>query len=288
MKITVLSENTTVDARLQSEFGLSVYVEKGDTRLLFDLGTAGAAIDNAAKLGIDLSACTAIAFSHNHRDHCGGFLRFAKEFRPACPVYVHHGFFTDKWWDHRRDDPSLPTHEQALELVGPAMSSDFFFANGCGGFRALDDAVTEIGKDVFLVGSFPIQHGWERVHISQLMDGRDGRLTRDTFRDEQVCVIRTKKGIVILTGCAHNGICNILKTVQRRFPGENVLAVIGGTHLLPPQEKRIKKTVEYFRTLAPQCAGVCHCTGPVGLSAFEEGLPSYRKVGSGFVFETED
>lgn len=288
MKITVLSENTSLDPRLEAEFGLSVWVECGDTRLLFDVGESGAAMKNAETLGIDLSSCTAIAFSHNHRDHCGGFVPFAKQYHPTCPVYVHHGFFRDKWWDHREDDPSRPTHQQALELVGPAMTSDFFFRNGCTGFRALADKTVEIGKNVFLLGRFPIARGWERVHVSQKMDGFCGHLTRDTFRDEQVCVVRGKSGLTVLTGCAHNGIVNILSTVRRRFPGEKIAAVIGGTHLLPPSEKRLKKTVDYFLKKPVSCACVCHCTGPDGLAAFQGFVPSYRPTGAGFVYEDED
>ena len=77
MKLTVLSENAVLYPGLEEEFGLSVYLEEGDTRLLFDAGERDACLRNAEKLGIDLRRVTAVAFSHNHRDHCGGFLRLA-------------------------------------------------------------------------------------------------------------------------------------------------------------------------------------------------------------------
>ena len=47
MKLTVLSENTALDPRLEAEFGLSVYLEEGNTRLLFDAGERGACLQNA-------------------------------------------------------------------------------------------------------------------------------------------------------------------------------------------------------------------------------------------------
>ena len=88
MKLTVLSENAVLYPGLEGEFGLSVYLEEGDTRLLFDAGERAACLRNAEKLGIDLRRVTAVAFSHNHRDHCGGFLRLAKLLPPDVPIYA--------------------------------------------------------------------------------------------------------------------------------------------------------------------------------------------------------
>ena len=85
MKLTVLSENAVLCPGLEGEFGLSVYLEEGDTRLLFDAGERDACLRNAEKLGIDLRRVTAVAFSHNHRDHCGGFLRLAELLPPDVP-----------------------------------------------------------------------------------------------------------------------------------------------------------------------------------------------------------
>ena len=53
MKLTVLSENAVLYPGLEGEFGLSVYLEEGDTRLLFDAGERDACLRNAEKLGID-------------------------------------------------------------------------------------------------------------------------------------------------------------------------------------------------------------------------------------------
>lgn len=99
MKLTVLSENAVLYPGLEGEFGLSVYLEEGDARLLFDAGERGACLRNAEKLGIDLRQVTATAFSHNHRDHCGGLLSLAAVLPPEVPIYAHTGFFIRKWWD---------------------------------------------------------------------------------------------------------------------------------------------------------------------------------------------
>ena len=284
MKLTVLIENTAAKEGLAAEFGLSMLVEQGDTRLLFDTGLTGAFIDNAAALGIDLSRVTDVAFSHNHRDHCGGFLRLAAQFRPQCPVYVRPGFFRRKWWDHAYDDPPLPEKERTVELVGPVMSPEWFFQSGVPGLRTVRQDLFPVGDGVYLLGGFPVQEGIERVHVSQAMDGPGDTLVRDTFRDEQVCVVRTKSGLAVLTGCAHNGICTILRSVKEHFPNEEIHAVYGGTHLVPPVPERIDSTVRFLKDLRVPRLGACHCTGPAAMEAIRGAMP-VEQIGSGTAVE---
>ena len=155
MKLTVLSENAVLYPGLEGEFGLSVYLEEGDTRLLFDAGERDACLRNAEKLGIDLRRVTAVAFSHNHRDHCGGFLCLAELLPPDVPIYAHSGFFIRKWWDHRCDPPQQETYSQMLELVGPPMEASWFFQQGLTGFRCLADDCIQIAPHVYLLGNFP-------------------------------------------------------------------------------------------------------------------------------------
>lgn len=286
MKLTVLSENAVLYPGLEGEFGLSVYLEEGDTRLLFDAGERDACLRNAEKLGIDLRRVTAVAFSHNHRDHCGGFLRLAELLPPDVPIYAHSGFFIRKWWDHRCDPPQQETYSQTLELVGPPMEASWFFQQGLTGFRCLADDCIQIAPHVYLLGNFPDPEPEEAVHPSSVMEEPDGRLVLDTFPEEQVCVVDTPAGLVVLTGCAHNGIRNILSTVERHFPERPIQAVFGGTHLVPPDPERIARTADYFRHSSITCAGVCHCTGPMGLEVFAQTVPAYLPTGAGLVWQT--
>ena len=173
MKLTVLSENAVLYPGLEGEFGLSVYLEEGDTRLLFDAGERDACLRNAEKLGIDLRRVTAVAFSHNHRDHCGGFLRLSELLPPDVPIYAHSGFFIRKWWDHRCDPPQQETYSQTLELVGPPMEASWFFQQGLTGFRCLADDCIQIAPHVYLLGNFPAPGPEEAVHPSSVMEGPD-------------------------------------------------------------------------------------------------------------------
>lgn len=286
MKLTILSENTSLDPNLESEYGLSIYLEDGADHLLFDTGERGACLRNARKLGIDLHETTAVAFSHNHRDHCGGFLSLTDVLSSDVPIYAHTGFFTRKWWDHRYDPPLQETYAQTIELVGPPMKSAWFFQNKMSGLRCLADDVAAIGRNIYLLGNFPSPEQEEAVHPSSVMELADGSFALDSFPEEQVCVVDVPAGLVVLTGCAHHGIQNILSTVLKRFPGKTIHAVFGGTHLVPPDPVRIRRTADWFQRSNIACAGVCHCTGAMGLEVFSETVPSYIRTGAGLVWET--
>ena len=74
MKLTVLTENSVLRSDLKPEHGMSILVQADGINFLFDTGYFGAIRENAQKLGIDLTNIDAVAFSHNHVDHTGGFL----------------------------------------------------------------------------------------------------------------------------------------------------------------------------------------------------------------------
>ena len=288
MKLVVLVENTALAPHLQPEHGLALYIEKDGFRMLFDTGQTHLFLDNAKALGIDLSRLDTIAFSHNHYDHCGGFLSLAKQQWPACPVYAHTGFFRRKWWDHSLDAPDDDTYEAAWELVGPVMTPDYFFQNGYPGFRMIPGDVFEVANDIYLLGNFPLERGEETPHPSSTMELDPNTFVPDEFRDEQICVIRTTNGLVVMTGCAHNGIMHILNTVEQRFPGESIHAIFGGTHLLQSQEPRISHTIDYLNGKQLAVVGVCHCTGADALARFADEVPAYVPTGTGFIWSDED
>ena len=129
MKLTVLTENSVLRNDLKAEHGMSILVQADGINFLFDTGYFGAIRENAQKLGIDLTNIDAVAFSHNHVDHTGGFLSICDLIKPDCKIYAHKGFNIRKYWDHRFDPITDPTAAQNLEQVGPAMQSEYFFQN---------------------------------------------------------------------------------------------------------------------------------------------------------------
>ena len=74
--------------------------------------------------------------------------------------------------------------------------------------------------------------------------------------------------------------------MERRFPERPLQAVFGGIHLVPPDPERVARTADYFRHSSITCAGVCHCTGPMGLEVFAQTVPAYLPTGAGLVWQT--
>ena len=116
MKITTLIENTTLRPELKAEHGLSLYIETGDRRILFDSGQSGAFADNAEKLGIDLSQVDLCILSHGHYDHGGGLKRFL-EVNDHAPVYINRHAFGEYFSSGKYIglDPAL---EENPRLIG--------------------------------------------------------------------------------------------------------------------------------------------------------------------------
>jgi len=287
MKLVFLTENSVVKEGLSAEHGTSIYFEKGDVKMLFDTGYFGAVRTNAEKMGVDLTQVNVVAFSHNHVDHAGGFLRINDLIKPDCQILLHKGFHIRKYWDHRFDPDTDPTAAKNLEMVGPAMPLEWFFTHGKYGMRIIADDLYKISDDVYLVGNFPVQRGIEAVWPASRMETPSGDYVTDEFPDEQACVIRTKEGLVVLSGCAHNGIINIIETIKKHFPGEKIHSVFGGTHLVPYNPFRVEQTVKYFNESGIKFAGVCHCTGPA-IADFAQKVDCYIKTGAGFALEFDD
>jgi 7,8-dihydropterin-6-yl-methyl-4-(beta-D-ribofuranosyl)aminobenzene 5'-phosphate synthase len=100
---------------------------------------------------------------------------------------------------------------------------------------------------------------------------------------EQSLVIRTIQGLLVLTGCAHPGIVQILQTVKKQFPGERLELVMGGFHLWSRPENEVQAIVEQFRELGVVHPAPCHCSGDVARRLFHEAFgASYYPAGVGF------
>ncbi|NLX18029.1 MAG: MBL fold metallo-hydrolase [Desulfobulbus sp.] len=253
MRITALVENTTASAMFGSEHGLSILIRTEDAVLLFDTGCGGLFLENADKLGMDLAEVTHLILSHGHYDHGGGIPAFLVN-NSRAKVYLRKEAL----------DPSyaIRTHDEVeyiglpLELAG---NSRLYFTH---------DRM-EIAPGVTLYSDIPAREPIPETN-HDLMMKQEGVMLPDTFPHEQVAEIREGDRILLLTGCSHHGIRNILWHYQERS-GRIPDLIIGGFHLHShrfgrAQDDEIRRTAE---ALAGTGALVytCHCTG---LPAYEE------------------
>lgn len=236
MKITCLVENTT-QCGLPTRHGLSLYIEMAAHRILFDLGPDGTALENARTLGIDPAAVDTVILSHGHNDHGGGLGAFL-EINHTAKVYAQRRAFephssTSGGSVHDISvDPVLAAHPQVVLLDG--------------------DHTIDGELRLFTVGDTSLC----RSTANDSLHGPDGP---DDFAHEQNLLIG---GRVLVFGCGHAGIVNILRKAAVR-----PAVCIGGLHLYSP---RSGKTVEHdlLHRIADHLADcdtdfyTCHCTGP--------------------------
>ena len=253
MKITVLAENTAISEDFGSEHGLSVLIQMKGATILFDTGCGGLFLENAGRLGLDLTEVTHLVLSHGHYDHGGGIPAFLRMNRQA-KVYLRREAFT-------------PTYairgEGETEYIG------------------LPKGLREETRLVFAHDRMAIAEGvtlYSDIRLSEpipntnrnLMAEEDSQLFPDTFNHEQYAEMVEDGKTLLLTGCSHHGIVNILKDYSEKT-GREPDVVIGGFHLHSHTHGRAEDSVldcvaEYLARTAAKY-WTCHCTG---IPAYEE------------------
>lgn len=253
MEITVLTENTVSRRGLLAEHGLSVLVEEGRKRILFDTGQSGVYIHNAEQLGISLEGLDAIVLSHGHYDHTGGLPEFPGEV--SCPVYLSGKALEDKWClagDGKGNRCiGVPWREDARELERLPLVFTW--------------EQEEIFPSIYLLGQIsttvPSEMGEKPFRILQ-----NGRYLPDTMEDEQLLVIRTPQGLAVFAGCAHPGILSCVEKVKRTFPGEKLYLLLAGMHLRGCPQERVEETITGLKEAGFTYLIPLHCTGTLAIA----------------------
>lgn len=211
MKLTVLIENTTREEALISEHGLSIYIETTGHRLLMDTGASSALMENARTLGIDLTGVDTVILSHGHYDHGGGLLAFASQ-NDTADIYLRESALEKHCRPTMAGMKDIGLDERIKALSGLIPVN---------GNVKLDD-------EIFLFGNVTERVLWpdgNRV----LMKEANGKAIQDNFEHEQYVILSEGGKEVLLSGCAHNGIVNILEEAVR-LRGREPDIVISGFH----------------------------------------------------------
>ena len=251
MKITVLVDNNTlIDRYFFAEPGLSLLIEDDETTVLFDTGYSDIFLKNAFKMGKDLTNLDYLVFSHNHLDHTWGldplikyFTELQIEQRPfKRPTLVAH------------PEIFVSVNAEGLGEVGCLLSKEKLAKHLPIQLSAQPKALSS--KLTFL-GEIPRRNDFEK----NLTFGRkEGAEEDDQVIDDSALVYHSHDGLIIITGCSHAGICNIIEYAKEMCGDHRVVDIVGGFHLLNPPAHQLKGTLSYLEALQPKAVHACHCT----------------------------
>jgi len=241
MLIKVLTEDTPFSNGFRFEHGLSLYIETKSHKILFDIGNTNVFLDNAEKLGVDISSVDTVIISHGHYDH-GGALNLLLEKNKTAKIYINKYAFGNLY-----------------NAKDAYIGLDKAFKN--------NKQIILTDNDIVIDDEIKILTSIKRKNIIpcnpyNLKAEIDGQIKDDNFIHEQYAIISDSGKNHLISGCSHRGIINIIKWMTE----ENITDVIGGFHLF----KIMTDTSEGIETLNKIALELltynltyytCHCTG---------------------------
>lgn len=258
MKITVLCDNLTTSGCL-AEHGYAALIVADGKRILLDTGASDVVTENAQRLGVRLDKLDAIVLSHGHRDHCGGLPAVLGVSGPT-RIVAHPDVFADR----------IRKSNGKWVSMGLAFTPEYI--ESIGGQWVLTDKPYRFTPNVFTTG--PIRRVTDFEAPPAIFKiRRDGKIINDPFADDLTVCVKTRRGIVAVTGCAHAGLVNILRHVERQARGQRIAAVFGGAHLNAVPDARIVNTVEELNRLDVRKVALTHCTGVKVMARLDRELP---------------
>jgi len=252
MKAVVLSDNRKGFPDIETEHGLSIYLETEKHRILLDTGGSDLFLQHAAKLNIDLKAVDYVFISHGHNDHMGGLPHFLKINTRAniivSPNVMHRSFYSKRNGFHTigLDFDFSPYQPRLIPIEKE--------------YR-LDDEIS-----IFVNTSTRFKQ--PLANQTLFCEDKNHEIIPDDFSHELIVTLTNNERLFVFTGCAHKGLLNILETVKEKmeFP---IQWVMGGFHLLDSKnsvdyetEENIAEIAHYLNAHYPSSMFITgHCTG---------------------------
>ena len=248
-------------------FSMLIKIFFGDSfhTILFDTGISREGVmTNARGMGLNLGEVECIVLSHGHYDHFGGLVDILKVIdKEKLPIIVHENMFKIRGVVNPdgtiRRYPKFPSEDQ----VSPAK-----YLQTKQPYLLMDDSI-------LITGEIPRKTNFEKGFPKQRIFS-DGRWQPDPWiwDDRAIIINLRRKGLVIISGCAHAGIVNTTLYARQISGTTKVHAILGGFHLAGKEcEPRISRTVEALRKFRPKIVVPSHCTGWRGKYAIFQAMP---------------
>ena len=263
MKLKILVDNNTyIDQYYFGEPAVSYYIEDEDVRILLDVGYSDLFIRNSNSLGVDLESISSIVISHGHDDHTRGLkYYFEQNYKNNISIIAHPDAFKEKLVGN-------------LKVCSPILQEEL--KEKCN--LILSKEPKKISKHITFLGEIPQINNFEKRKLIGKQNV-DGIFIDDYVMDDTALAYQSEKGIYIITGCSHSGICNIVEYAKEVCKDNRVLGIIGGFHLFEVSEQ-VSRTIDYLKQNNIKELYPCHCTSFVVKAEIHNILP-VKEVGVG-------
>lgn len=252
VRVTILCENTVSSSLpVLGEHGFAAFIETANGNHLFDTGQGLSLSHNSQYLKKDIPTIKSVFLSHGHYDHTGGLVHVLQVKRPV-QVFAHPDIFSKKYATVRTNG------QENKKYVGMQYERDELERRGAQ--FTLDTVCKEVAEEMYLTGEVPRITEYEKGDARLLVE-RNGAVLPDPMLDDQSLVIKTERGLLIILGCAHAGLINILKHISAYFEHDGIHTVVGGTHLGFLTDEQLERTIDDLKRFDFKRLGASHCTG---------------------------
>ncbi len=249
LKLTFLVDNNTkTNYYFRGEAAFSTLIEVDNKKILFDTGFSDAFLKNAQQMRISMLDLDYVALSHGHLDHTWGLA-------PLTKYYTEAGFGNISY-----KKPTLIAHPSAFEpkertdevQIGSIFSQEQL---SCFFNMKINKKPVWITDNLVFLGQIERKNDFEaKTPVGVHKNGKP-----DFVDDDSALVYKSPDGLVIITGCAHAGICNTIEYAKKVCKDDRIVDVIGGFHLMNQTDEQIAPTLNYLKNTNAEALHACHC-----------------------------